>query len=315
MSWGRVKIRSMRKKTKTDPPLPSKNKRGWLIVSGALVLCCAVIIAGAWGGFFKAFRSAEWVGFIAAMATVLSAAVIAWQSRETSRAADASNRAANTAERSLALTNDALAESIKIRLDSQAANVIPTYDLKSEFLVYRRRRGADTLTLLRTGEPIDLPHNRDDWLYVDVPMRLSNSSNVPVAVTGSFLFSGRDAKGNPKDRSIQEEVHLEANATRDFNMLVGAEAQFWVDIQSTDLGSDALQEFRSGWATNIPGLSGVSMIGQVQVQGPILRMGNEPGRWLLRDPSDSIHNSFWVEEVPVKREYYIDHVNGVKVGG
>jgi hypothetical protein len=217
-------------------------------------------------------------------------------------------------QRSLSLTRDAFHENIKIRLDAQAANAIPQYDLDHGFSVYRQRQGTEVLTRTRPDEPLDLPQDNGDWLYIHVPVTLSNASSVPVAVTGHFSSSSRDAKGNPADWRLRREVHLAANESSSFNMLVGNWAHLWAEYRQDPLQNGTQDGFTAGWATRIPAISGVSMVGRVRVRGSVLRPGDRQGRWVLIDPSDVVNNPLSLEALPVQRDYYLDHVNGTRVG-
>lgn len=125
-------------------------------------------------------------GWVAAGAAILAAGVVAWQSWETRRAAQASEAAVATANEALELTRQQAAEAVRARIDAATPTIIvhmpdePTWPPLEPSLYLGGE--PQSLPIGPTADPMHMPRDRAREIMVRTPVEIINESVIHVSV-------------------------------------------------------------------------------------------------------------------------------------
>lgn len=120
------------------------------------------------------------------MAAVAAAGVVAWQSCETRRSANASEKAVTAATDALTLTREQAAEAVRARIDAAMPRITVTAPDEPEWppLEPSGYVGGEPqpLTFGLDGSPMHMPHDKARMITVRVGVLVINESDVHVVV-------------------------------------------------------------------------------------------------------------------------------------
>jgi hypothetical protein len=260
-------------------------------------------------------QSTFWT-MIAAIATAVSAVVIAWQSvltrlsvKQARRSADASERAVAAANESLALARTQAshselmsAEAVRSRMEVNGPAVFLTLTDSDGHgpkpFAYARSDAFDVSFLdeVKPGAPFWAVRDDDSWLFAIVRARLENASSNPVVIEPGLAF---DSFANDTISGRIHQVRLPANGSKAFFLAVGARVSEWIRATRA-LDSRTVIPAASQWATVLDGETGILISQLVRIQGTLLESGPSNGMYTLRrlgpDPSHNYPSKLLVDK-------------------
>lgn len=135
-------------------------------------------------------------GWVAAGAAVIAAGIVAWQSWETRRAADASADALTTANEALAVARQQASEAVRARIDAATPLISVYLDTEVDWppLEPSGVLGGtpNPLTQGMNPEPMFMPRHRDRRIMVRAGARVMNDSSRHVRLTVHGLVQKDD---------------------------------------------------------------------------------------------------------------------------
>jgi hypothetical protein len=256
---------------------------------------------------------------IAAIATSVSALIIAWQANETRRSVKAANRAAAAGEAAVEVANASLAfsreqnhqaqflalEAIRSRLDEMSPSVSMALTSEEPYgYAIGASSSEDRYEWIEKGSLLQIPQEQSKWLYAVYGVQLTNSTSRPVTVyVHPKLFVSFNEAGLVDGR---EDVRIAANTTVEGFMAVGSVVELWVWSGQNDR-SGHLVRGEGGWSTALETQQGVVLSQQVKILGSIIRpqpYGRE-GDWMLQGVGPDINYTSWLEVRKVERSYFL----------
>lgn len=137
-------------------------------------------------------------GWVAALAAVAAAGVVVWQSWETRRSAQASERALVTANEALDLSRQQAAEAVRARIDAAtpAISVRLEQDVDWPPLEPSLHYGGEP-NPIHSGlrdEPMHMPRDKDRRIMVRAAVVIRNDSGRHIRVDLDHLFAHRSMK-------------------------------------------------------------------------------------------------------------------------
>lgn len=260
----------------------------------------------------------------AAVATGLSALVIAWQSFETRRSAGQAKRSADASEEAVGAAVDALdltrqqakhsqlmaAEAIRARMEVQGPAITVRFadpdGPKAHSYALAPTSDAETPMIIRPGYELWDPRNGDDWLYAVVSISFENTSPHPVTIICPNLFShqseGKMVSRIP--RLLIPAPRPETPMIISAQLLVGTTVANWLRATKQQ-NRGTLVGGSAHWSTELTGETGVQVTNEIQILGSIIESFKENGGYRLREigPDVNYPSRFLVQ--PQRREYFI----------
>jgi hypothetical protein len=258
---------------------------------------------------------------IAAIATSVSAGIIAWQAIETRRSVRAANRAATAGEAAVEVANASLAlsreqnhqaqflalEAIRSRLDEMGPSVTMsiTQDEPVGYVIgpTSSEKNYDPIVV---GTTLQIPQEQDKWLYAVYRVTLTNSAPRPVSINvNTGLFGGF---GLPHGLTGgKETVRVPANESISGFMPVGSLIEFWVWSAENDRQGHQIRG-EGGWGTALETRQGIVLSQQIKILGSIIRPQphGRAGEWVLQGVGPDINYSSRLDVRKVERSYFMD---------
>lgn len=263
----------------------------------------------------------SWV-ILAAIATSVSAIVIAWQAWETRKSAKASHDAVEIANNTLELARDEatrsramIEESVKARLDADAPHVRIELSKPDERQPYGfvTSNGYDPpkdLKPLGVGEQFHSPQHDETlvWLTLYVTFFNDSARRVELRLWPAAYPSYQIAKWTEPSSLLS----LEGGESVTRVMLLGGSLSSWISNGDLDPKGDAYWHIWGQWTVAMNWNTGVVMNQRIEVWGSIFDP-NGPGAWVLKGQNKHDYGSLIFRIRPSTKTYVLDRINGIEI--
>lgn len=247
----------------------------------------------------------------AAIATSVSALVIAWQAFETRRSAAASNKAVRIAEESLNVARKEgdrstalVAESVKARLDVGAPSLSFRKDSsageENEFVQWDPRQPESEMQPFHLG--FHVPQHNERMVWLKPKVIAENHGALPVTLHSSqpvFHVLSTGQWENPR-----QAVGLPSGAKVRCGVLIGGTLSSWVTA-SKQAGMENGYRPTFQFVSEVNSNSGVVNIQRIEIQGRVARELSE-GQW-------SLNGTPHVSLLPLQKVYVLDSSKGLEI--
>lgn len=246
----------------------------------------------------------------AAIATSVSALVIAWQAFETRRSAAASNDAVGVAKDSLKVAREEtarstalVAESVKARLDAGAPTLtfaqVPR-DGEEYSVAEGSPRGA-AADLKRFRGTFHVPQDNYRSVWIKVPIRIENEGASSVTLSCYPPVFDSEFRGDYPEVS-QSKITIAPRAGVTCGVLLGGSLSQWV--ASSQGASDERQRLWAQFAVELKGNSGVVLIQRIEVLGTPAEE-YAPGEWRLNRIAEQQRTTEPTVSLPPHQKTYV----------
>ncbi len=263
----------------------------------------------------------DWATVGSAVATAVSAGVIAWQTVATRRAATASEKAVglanSTLEQARLQTQHSLfmvAEATRARLDAEAPKLSTTTigDQRSWEYLVSKTNGVplEGLTQVERGHVFNSPQEDSLYLWIEVPVHIHNDGPgradldfYPPTHAPAPTINGEKNWVSTHGRTIEED------STYNGMLLVGTTISGWLEQrrlgEQRRMGGPTFSPVSGGWALRLHSEAGVAQHQPVVIEGSILTPVSE-GVWRLTGLQNNFTDGAELQVLPLKKLYVVE---------